>query len=116
MTYLPMAASTPPTHLKTLQCQGLLIHLACHDRGADSVLLGQRQPKLLQQEVGLLMLLHGAARLHGNLLQRLAGLIHQAIRLVDAAENARQTGTLQLDEDLEGKATSAASCCFPKWC
>ena len=57
-------ASGEPTYLRALFLEELGVYLFADDLGADVILDGDAQPHLLQDELHLLLLLHGAIGLH----------------------------------------------------
>mmetsp|Transcript_2255 Transcript_2255/g.3790 ORF Transcript_2255/g.3790 Transcript_2255/m.3790 type:complete len:407 (-) Transcript_2255:331-1551(-) len=85
-------------HLVLLQ--DLAVELAAVDHGAHVVLARQREPQLLQDELRLLLLAHGAVGLHMHLAHAVAGRLDVPVRLVDVGEDPGQLRPLGLEEDL----------------
>ena len=82
----------------------LLVHLVREDGRPHPVAVRAREAHLLEEELGLLALVHAPERLYGDLLQDLGGLGDLALRLADAGERARKSRTLNFDVDLRRMA------------
>mmetsp|Transcript_17738 Transcript_17738/g.44289 ORF Transcript_17738/g.44289 Transcript_17738/m.44289 type:complete len:305 (-) Transcript_17738:463-1377(-) len=80
--------------------EDLDLDLPRHDVRADVVADGQAEPDLLEDELGLLALVHPAERLHLRVLHDLARLLYLALGLGYRSQRLREPRALHLDEDL----------------
>lgn len=76
------------------------VDLFADDVGADVVSLQEAEAHLLQNELGLLSLLHRAESLDLKILHDIGCLVHVSFVLLDLGQNASDTSTLDFQVDL----------------
>mmetsp|Transcript_3423 Transcript_3423/g.8648 ORF Transcript_3423/g.8648 Transcript_3423/m.8648 type:complete len:216 (+) Transcript_3423:522-1169(+) len=86
--------------LEVFTLEMLGVDLLAKNRRSDPLLAVKAEPNLLQDEVHLLLALHGAVRLDLHLLQHLGSPGNVALVFLDLRKNPGQTSPLQLSVDL----------------